>query len=69
MKEKILNSMFKLVATLMLLLHVLRGNELSFKNGGELSVVLYYGTIVLYIGCFLCETLSSMKKLYLKLKK
>ena len=69
MMKKNLNGMFRLVATLMLLLHVLRGYELSFTIGGKLPFILYYGTIVLYIICFLCEAFDSFKSLYISLKK
>lgn len=68
MKNK-LNNMFKLVAALMLLLHVLRGNELSFTIGGILPFILYYGTIILFIFCFAWDTYDHIKALYIKFKK
>ena len=68
MKNK-LNGMFKLVAVLMLLLHVLRGSELSFTIGGVLPFVLYYGTMILFIFCFAWDTYGKIKELYIKLKK
>ena len=68
MKKK-LDSMFRLIAILMLLLHVLRGYELSFTIDGVLPFILYYGTVVLFIICFLCEAIGNIKELYIKLKK
>ena len=67
--KKNLNGMFKLVATLMLLLHVLRGYELSFIIGGMLPFILYYGTIILFIYCFACDTYNKIKELNIKPKK
>ena len=66
--EKKSNSLFKLIAVLMLLLHVLRGNELSFTIDGILPFILYYGTILLFIFCFAWDAYGHIKALYIKLK-
>ena len=58
-----INSMFRLVAILMLLLHVLRGSGLSFTSGGILPFVLYYCTVLLFIFCFAWDTYGHVKKL------
>ena len=54
--------LFMTVSSLMLLLHILRGNNLTFIIGGWIPYALYYGTIGLYVIGLLCRLFRTVKK-------
>ena len=60
--KKNLTGLFMAVSSLLLLLHILRGNNLAFIMGGWVSYALYYGTIGLYVIGLLCRLGSRLKK-------
>ena len=60
--KKNLTSLFMAVSSLMLLLHLLRGNDLTFIIGGWVPYALYYGTISLYVIGLLYRLFSNVKK-------
>ena len=60
--KKNLTGLFMAVSSLMLLLHILRGNDLTFIVSGWLPYVLYYGTIGLYVIGLLSRLSGSVKK-------
>ena len=60
--KKNLTGLFMAVSSLMFLLHVLRGNDLTFIMGGWVPYALYYGTIGLYVIGLLSRLFSNVKK-------
>ena len=59
-------SMFMLISTLMLLLHILRGPALTFTISGKLPYILYYGTIALYVFCHAYNVIRFFRIKYKK---
>jgi len=55
-------SIFMLISTLMLLLHILRGSDLTFIISGWIPYVLYYSTITLYVVGLLYRIYDVLKK-------
>ena len=60
--KKNLTGLFMAVSSLMLLLHILRGNDLTFIMGGWVPYALYYGAIGFYVIGLLCRLGSRLKK-------
>lgn len=60
--KKSSNRIFMLILNLMLLLHILRGPELSFIIGGCVPYILYYGMMILYVIFLLSRLLNILKK-------
>ena len=57
---------FMLVSILMMVLHIMRGRELSFTINGVFPYVLYYGTIALFVVALLCRAGNILKKKHKK---
>jgi len=66
--KKNFTDMIILVSMLLHFLHIIRGPELAFTIGGRFPYMLYYGTMGLYVLCFLYYTYVSAKKIHAKRK-